>query len=160
MLGSLAILVATAGVAASLMALAGLTIRNLDEANYDKRYGAAVEAKLPEKCFYSKSSTGKISHDITCHGATWKIPQGGSRTGMLKLAWQDSGETASVPDSVRAYTSGGTAYSTHMADFGAEYVFLGRFPLWLLLGLPLVLLGYAGVVLTNWQERPTREVVA
>lgn len=155
--GSVALVVIYASMAAAFASIAGQLVRWIDPADYTGRYGTKVTVALPEKCendshVYVGSGATAADSDVVCTGSSWQM-DGASRTGTVIIGWNDIDlpQGISVPDKVEAYVLGDKGYSVNRVGKVENVAFWGRVPLWWLpIGLLGTLVGILALAKSGW----------
>jgi hypothetical protein len=157
-LGTLALLVLYAGMAAMVASVSGQVVRWVDPADHFGRSGTKVIVTLPDKCdkdvWVRVGSGAKATDpDVVCHGATWQV-DGASRTGTVVIGLTDTnlpGGTIGVPDRVEAFVLGDKGYSVNRVGKIEKVAIWGGVPLWWLpAGVVVALAGLVVLAKAGW----------
>lgn len=157
-LGTSALLVMYAGMAATVASISGQVVRWVDPADHFGRSGTKVIATLPDRCdkdvrVYVGSGAKATDPDVVCHRATWQV-NGASHTGTVVIGLADThlpGGTIGVPDGVEAFVLGDKGYSVNRVGKIENVAVWGGVPLWWLpVGVVVALAGLVVLAKAGW----------
>ncbi|MEV0457577.1 hypothetical protein [Catellatospora methionotrophica] len=135
----LAVVIA-AGAAGVGGGLSGIAMRQFAPADHVGRYGERVQVTVMDAdCRHGTIWRRGPRADFYCDGATWRAG-GRDERGRLTLFYQEM-EPRSQSRQVDAYVLGNEGYSVERVGEVESWAWWAGRPLWLLLGLPALVLG-------------------